>query len=242
MDLVRAGRARAALLPLPMPYDPVYLANWFAFLKQLADRYGNHPEFLMIAAAGPTSVSAEFTEPDSYPNDIAIWQAHHFTSTKYILAWQHTFDTYAQLFPNQYVSLSHGNGVSIDAEGAYDPDQALRTRPLVVGEGLSTLGNRFVFQSSALTGGVHHEAAIDMVVSYNARCVTGFLLSTSCEKSPAAMGAAGNPPLALQLSIMAGMQVNPNSGKHAAYIEVYSIDVDSADLQPVLRWGASLFH
>jgi hypothetical protein len=226
---------------LPMPYDPVYLGNWFAFVKLVGERYGDHPAFLMIGAAGPTSATDEFTEPDTYPTDITKWMYHHFTSTKYFEAWQQAFETYARTFPNQYISLSHGNGVDIDAEGAYDPEQPSRTRTEVVGEALSTLGGRFVFQSSALRGNAHREEAIQMVISYNGLCATGFQLSTSCEHSPTAMGAAGNPPLALRLSIENGMQVNPLTGKHADYIEIYSDDVEAADLQPVLRWGASLF-
>jgi hypothetical protein len=116
----------------------------------------------------------------------------------------------------------------------------------VVGEGLSTLGALFVFQSSALSGngpraGATQVEAIRMVISYNGVCATGFQMGTSCEHSPTAMGAAGNPPLALRLSIENGMQVNPITGKHADYLEIYAADVEAADLQPVLRWGASLF-
>ena len=33
-----------------------------------------------------------------------------------------------------------------------------------------------------------------------------------------------------------------HTNKHADYIEIYAEDVEAADLQPVLRWGASLFH
>ncbi len=55
------------------------------------------------------------------------------------------------------------------------------------------------------------------------------------------MGAAGNPPLALMRSITNGMRLN-DLGKHIDYIEIHSDDVDAADLQPVLRWGASLFQ
>jgi hypothetical protein len=167
--------------------------------------------------------------------------SHGYTSTRYIAAWQQTFETYARLFPNQYVSLSHGNGVRINGTGAYDPDEPLRTTLRVVGEALSTLGAQFVFQSSALRGERHLVDAINRVISFNGLCATGFLLSTSCETASGAMGAAGNPPLALHLTIQNGMQVNPITGKHADFIEVHAIDVDAAELQPVLRWGASLF-
>jgi hypothetical protein len=56
------------------------------------------------------------------------------------------------------------------------------------------------------------------------------------------MGAAGNPRLALTRSISNGMQLNTITGKRADYIEIHAEDVDAEDLQPVLKWGASLFE
>jgi hypothetical protein len=228
-------------MTLPMPYDPVYLANWFAFVKQLSDRYRDRPEFLMIAADGPTSVSEEFTEPRSAA-DITKWLAHHYTVTKYLEAWQTTFETYAKLFTNQYISMSHGYGLPINAEGVFDPRQASRTPEEVVGQAWSTLGAQFAFQSSALTGTTHMARAIEMVRSYNGLAVTGFLLATNIENQTEYMGAAGNAPLALTRTIENGMQLNPITGRHADYIEVHAVDVDEENLQPVLRWGASLFE
>ena len=81
---VQYGPGAGQCLPLPMPWDPVYLGNWFAFVKQLGDRYGDRPEFLMIGAAGPTSVSVEMTEPDTYRETSRSGMKHNFTSTKYI--------------------------------------------------------------------------------------------------------------------------------------------------------------
>jgi hypothetical protein len=115
----------------------------------------------------------------------------------------------------------------------------LRTRQEVVGETFSTLAAQFAFQSSALSGDpLHKTSAIQMVRSYNGRAVTGFLLQTSCENHPEAMGAAGDPPLALMRSIQNGMRKN-DDGKYADYIEIQAPDVEADDLQPVLRWGAS---
>ncbi len=85
----------------------------------------------MIGATGPTSASDESTEPNSYPTEIQKWLLHHYTSTKYLQAWQRTFETYARTFPNQYISLSaEGAGVQINAEGFYDPQASmLLTKP-----------------------------------------------------------------------------------------------------------------
>jgi hypothetical protein len=55
------------------------------------------------------------------------------------------------------------------------------------------------------------------------------------------MGAAGHPPLALTLPIPNGVQRNPINGLHADFIEIHSEDVEAEQMQPVLRWAASLF-
>jgi hypothetical protein len=242
---VQYGPGKGEILTLPMPWDPVYLGNWFTFVKQLSERYGDRPEFPMVGAAGPTSVTVEVTEPDNLkatpklPSPIDTWIKHGYTSTKYIHAWQKAFNTYGMLFPNQYVSLSHGDGVRINAEGVFDPSEQERTPVEIIGEGISTLGTQFVLQSSSLRGNNHQAKTHALIISYNGRCVTGFQLTTSCEQSPASMGAPGNPPLALKRSIENGTKKNQN-GKYVDYIEIYTPDVEAEDLQPVLEWGAAL--
>jgi protocatechuate 3,4-dioxygenase beta subunit len=247
------GPDQGVVKPLPMPYDPIYLEDWFTFLNQVSERYANNPEFLMIGAGGPTSVSEEFTLP-SFPADIDHWIADRdtdgFTSTKYIQAWQQAFDVYSEDFPNQYISLSHGNGAAIDAngnavqgvDGIANANFLAYERQAIVDEAFNTLGDQFVFQSSALNGvpGSKNQEAQQMVTGYNGIIVTGFLTATTCEGAPAAMGAPGNSPLALTLTIDNGMEQNTN-GKTADYIEIHATDVEADDLQPVLRWGASLF-
>jgi hypothetical protein len=52
--------------------------------------------------------------------------------------------------------------------------------------------------------------------------------------------AEGDPPLALRKSIDKGMRPN-DSGQHVDYLEIYEPDVLADEMQPVLRYGASLF-
>ena len=153
------------LLPLPMPWDSVYLGDWAAFLKQVSRRYENNREFRVIAAAGPTSVSDEFTEPDhdnTQEDDPQQWIDDHFTQAKYNAAWQTVFLDYAQDFPKQYVSLSIGKGVpQINADGSIvsgTPDQQAQEiadnvaaeRTAIFDQGSETLAKgQFVYQSSS---------------------------------------------------------------------------------------------
>src|SRR5450755_2144680 len=64
---IQYGPGRGTPAKLPMSWDRMYLARWFTFVRQVAERYGNSPAFRVIGAAGPTSVSDEMTMPGSPP-------------------------------------------------------------------------------------------------------------------------------------------------------------------------------
>ena len=221
----------SALLPLPMPFSTnmEYFTQWNDFLQLVDQRYGGNLHFRMIAAAGPTSGSDEFTEPDPPPGQ--SWANYGYTLQNYEGAWQTVFGDYAKDFPIQYVSLSHGNGIS-------SPEQ---TREDLLQDGSAALGAQFAYQSSALTGLLsHHDKAITEVITQTDADTTGYQLGSAFETAPDKMGAPGDPPLALVRSIDNGMLLNADN-KHVDYIEVHAADVESADLQPVLKWAASLF-
>jgi hypothetical protein len=236
------GPGKGTVESLPLPWDEVYLSRWFAFVRQLSQRYGRSPAFKVIAAAGPTSVSAEFTLP-SKPEDVAIWLNAGYTPRKYIAAWQKTLPVYAADFPNQYISLSLGFGLNINDRGKLDPPERKRTRQEIVDLAGGVLGRRFVLQFSNLDGfpgAGPGPRAVDFMLGYNGRVITGFQLRTSCERHSGDMGAEGNPALALKKSFDIGLQPN-TAGVRANYLEIYEPDVLAEDLQPVLRDGASLF-
>jgi len=229
-----AGKAKT----LPIPWDRVYLNRWFAFLKQLSARYGKSPALRLVAATGPTSVSDEFTLPNSQ-QDLKTWQRDSYTPSKWIGAWQKVFQVYAADFPNQYVSLSFGGGLPINDQGKIDARERSRTRLAIIDQANRILGRRFALQSCNLDGIPSHGVQLgDFLISHNGRIVTGFMLRTSA-RGPG-MGDPGNPPLALRKTIDKGMRPN-NAGQHINYLEIYEPDVIADDMQPVLHYGASLF-
>ncbi len=223
-----------------MPWDSVYLNRWFAFLKQLSERYGKSPALRMVAAAGPGSVSDEFTLPNS-PQDLKTWQRESYTPSKWIGAWQKVFRVYAADFPNQYISLSFGDGLAINDQGKIDAGERMRTRLAIINQANAILGRRFALQYCNLDGNPgpgRGPRGTGFLISYNGRIVTGFMLRTSA-RGPG-MGAPGDPPLALRRAIDKGMRPN-DAGQHINYIEIYEPDVLADDMQPVLRYGALLF-
>jgi hypothetical protein len=229
---------------LPMPWDRVYLNRWFAFLKQLSDRYGKSPTFKMVAAAGPTSLSDEFNLPHM-PEELKKWQSDSYTPSKYLAAWEEVFREYAADFPNQYVSLSSGNGLPIDDQGKLDPRERMRTRRAVVEQAIGVLGRRLAYQLNDVRAGPddhssNSEVEDQFVIGYIGRIVTGFQMRTSAERDSGAMGAEGDPPLALKKSISLAMQPNA-AGQHVNYLQFYEQDVLSDEIQPVLQSATSLF-
>ena len=74
------------------------------------------------------------------------------------------------------------------------------------------------------------------------RVITGLEMRCAAElgSCSAAMDAEGDLPLALKKSINLGMEPN-NAGQHVNYLEIYEPDVLADEMQPVLRYGASLF-
>jgi hypothetical protein len=235
---IQYGPGAGTPTTLPMPWDPTYLSNWFAFVNELANRYGTSPAFRMIGAAGPTSVSVEATLPGT-PADLKQWQKDGYTPSKYTDAWKQTMAAYNSDFPNQYVSLSTGSGLRINDKGMIGKAEVHSIMLTIVNEATKTLGRRFALQYSNLDGTTDPpQKDFTLVISDNGSIVTGLQMRTSAAN--AGMGADGNPPLALRLAITKGMQLN-SASQHVNYIEIQEPDVLASDMQPVLTWGASLF-
>ena len=225
---------------LPMPWDPVYLNNWFEYLKLVANRYGRSPAFRIIAAAGPTSMTAESTLPRA-PGDLKKWMAAGYTPKRYIEAWRQTFRTYAALFPGQYISWSTGGGVNIDDNGRAAPWLAtLRTRDAVIDVGIEILGRRFVPMCDCLQLGADRQAGIDKVLGLSGRFVTGLEMGcrvTAPGCAANAMGAPGDPSRGFTNALDRAFRPTA-SGKHISFLEIYEGDFLAPEMQDVLRDAA----
>lgn len=234
------GVGRGQQAPLPLPWDSTYVSRWFTFLRAVGSRYGNNPSFRVIAAAGPTSVSAEMSLPNS-PDDLATWKSVGYTPEKYIGAWVNVFSTYAQIFPNQYFSLALYPGLPISSAGLQDISERPRSRQKVIDEGLR-YPSQFVLQTSGLHAGGTDTgddggAGYDIVRGLSGRIITGFQMSTSATRNPAKMGDAGSPGNALLFSVKKGLTPLGSNGL-IRYLEVYEPDIISPLTQDALAYAA----
>jgi hypothetical protein len=116
---------------VPLPWNEAYLNTWFTFMSTVAQRYRNTPEFRLIQAAGPTSVSTEMSLPDratgdtalpasAHGSDIAEWISLGYTPDRYVNAWKESFDKFHELFPHQYLGLALCPGLPIGNNGVED--------------------------------------------------------------------------------------------------------------------------
>jgi hypothetical protein len=230
---------------LPMPWDRVYLNRWFAFLKQLAERYAKSPALRIISAAGPTSVSEEMTLPADSPPAVKKWHSDGYTPAKYLDAWEETWRVYADSFPNQCVAVT-APGLPILEQGQSGLPARMRAKQEIVERALRVFGSRLVVQSNDLHAGQAAVEALDgtdFIKGYSGRIINGFeMRGGSFGPGPSrVMGAEGNPPLALRRSIDKGM--GPNSaGRQVNFLEIYAGDVLAPEMQPVLQYAASLFR
>ena len=239
------GPLSGKVLPLPMPWDRVYLDRWFDFLRLVSDRYGKSPAFKMISADGPTSVSTEASLPNA-PQELRQWQKDSYTPAKYLAAWRQVFQAYSSIFPNQYISLTMGLWVNINDQGRIDPRQRKRIRQAVVDLAMQMLPNRMALEMNDVHAGQgprtgNSDAEDQYIIGYNGRVITGFQMKTSAKLSSKGMGAEGDPPLALRRSIDFALEPN-GAGKRVNYVEIYSRDVLDDEMQPDLKYAASLIQ
>jgi hypothetical protein len=66
------GIEKGDMLPLPLPWDPIYLDYWFTFVDTLANRYGPNPALTLVAVTGPNGHNGEVNLPRE-ASDIKTW-------------------------------------------------------------------------------------------------------------------------------------------------------------------------
>ena len=224
------GPGSGTSLPLPAPWDHTYLSRWFTFLKAIGSRYGDRASFRKIAAAGPTSVSAEMSLPDSV-SDIAQWERLGYTSERYIDAWKQTFSAYSSIFPHQHFSLALHAGLPIPRtkQRAYVRDQVL------------SLGLQYPSQFALQADGLNSKRAegtfgYSAVREHSGQVATGFMMTTAVTLRSQQMGPSSDPVENLRRSIEAGLVPN-SQGQVIKYLEIYEPDIVNPSMQQVLHEG-----
>lgn len=236
---------------LPLPWDATYLADWSSFLSAVAAHYASNPAFLMIAAAGPTSVSDEMSlpgaenskvntncTPSAVTADIGTWKGltpTPYTPDTYETAWGTVFQDDHSDFPSQYTSFSLYPGLPVPGDA-----QKLATPKNIILDDAPYLGDKFALQVNGLTyaSGGPNDQMYSLVKSYSGKAVTGLQLVTSATKDSKHWLQEGGPTAtdgatALSNALKPGLPPSVS----VDFLEVYEDDAASTDpgVQSVLQ-------
>ena len=126
---------------VPIPWDPVFLDQYFKTLGAIAERYRDDASFRAIALTVATFMSPEWHLPNSRKDKVQ-WQALIGFPGKLEQVWKEGIDRFANLFPKQYLIL----------EASSYPVGLKTLGDAVVDYGVSKYGGRFAVQINQLSG------------------------------------------------------------------------------------------
>lgn len=102
-DHVHTGDADT-LAHQPVPWDPVYLAEWCDFVIDFGARYNGNPAVSVVQITGPGRGLGEmYLTYEDTDNQVVIDKG--YTAAKLVSAWQTVIDTYAAAFPEKMMSF-----------------------------------------------------------------------------------------------------------------------------------------
>lgn len=156
-------------MPIPIPWDSVFLAKWGAFVAALGARYDSNPTVVSVKLTGFNSETAELFLPASVnktitlngancvgPNYVTQWQAAGYTRTLAEYAFNTIEADFAAAFPNTPFEAMKGPAdfPPIDQNGNIMPktdgedDQANTD---VINAAITNYGQQFVLQNDGLS-------------------------------------------------------------------------------------------
>lgn len=227
---------------IPIPWDPVYLAKWDAFVRALGARYAHNSNVVYVKITGVNATTQEAILPHSRSatisgfgvtcvsgDDIGRWQAIGYSRGKIAQAWKHMANTFAESFPEAELGLMIGpagfppiddEGKIISRRGA-DRELALR----LIAEGNTSYGRRFVVQNNGLSA-VRSWPELD---SISRQTTVGWQMAWSATGDARCRMNGGVVPCDPQYVLRSAVSRGIESG--AKFVEIYALDI----LNPALR-------
>jgi len=215
----------AQILPMPLPWDPIFQQKWGAFVQAFAARYGNSPNLAYVVMGGPGRQEEAYFCFTSYDIDYFINTLGGLPNWELGVKW--IIDQYATYFPNTPFMLAMADPIPTT-----DGDNSLKT---VVNYGVAQHpGNHFGVMSCGLQypdgPGNGTMGATEIPLLCPTSTVGYQFLQTQHEDID---------PVTGRFMLDLGLERGFNFGAH--FIEVYSGDCDDPVLAPVLTaWGTLL--
>ncbi|HLW70774.1 MAG TPA: beta-galactosidase [Candidatus Binataceae bacterium] len=227
------GPKMCSVTKIPVPWDPVFIEKWTAFVEALGARYSANATVTGVKISGLNSVDEETSVPFGVNqaihngktsctgyNDVANWQAAGYTRLQVEAAWRQIAAAFQSAFPTKTLvaTMDMGGFPPIDdnglvfTPGKYDAGQDSQATLDIIADGVAAYGAQFALQNDGLVG---YGQAWPTETSYANQITTGY-------QTVAALG--GGLPAAMNLAA--------NAGTH--YLELYPSDLDNSSLQSAI--------
>jgi len=231
---------------IPVPWDPVYLSKWRAFVRQLGLRYDSNPTVVLVKFTGLNGATAESSLPHEKgkviarrggscagSDDRAEWRQLGYSSEKVAAAWKQIADTFAQSFPHKPFAMMIGPGdlPRIDGHARGRRTGSPARGPLsaeLLDQGIADYDGRFVVQSNSLSGVWSWKAVASMAT----RASTGYQMlwrvtgDRNCRMNRRVTPC--DPHAVLEAAVNRGIDAG------ALYLEIYAADILNPNLQDIL--------
>jgi hypothetical protein len=230
---------------VPLPWDPVFLAEWENFVQQMGARYASNPTVVQVKVTGINIETPETRVPNSHgqsvsdgsktwttTNDTPAWQAAGYTRTKVETAWQAIADTFAKAFPTQQLAADLDPNVfpAIDNNGHIFSDPQNADNQIVtdiINRGISSYGAQFALQNDGLSTYWIYPT----ITAEQAQLSTGYQTLWSATGDPSYRlngGKSASVPTIFQKALNRALNAN------AQFLEIYIADIQNSALQSEL--------
>jgi Beta-galactosidase len=230
---------------IPVPWDPVYVAKWQDFIRQLGRRYGSEPALSNVKLTGINSRTQEAILPHGWgdaaragttacaaKDDVAQWLQAGYTRTKVEGAWATIVQTFTQAFtgPQLAVMVVPGGFPPIDGQGGVIPHCR---QDFEIGADLASIGQRicakrFVLQNNGLSAwwAFKPPPQLEGTVVVGDQMVWAATGDSSCRMNRYQKPC--EPRMVLRSAVDRGIAAG------ASFLEIYIADILNPELQDVL--------
>jgi len=219
---------------IPVPWDPVFLAQWTQFVRDLGARYATNPAVVLVKITGINALTPETMLPRTSA-DNTRWAAIGYTPTKVENAWRTIADTFAQAFPKKQISLPtipHGfppidnNSKVIASSGGDD----VLARKLIT-DGIARYGRQFVVENHGLSTFWISGQVANVATTVSTGHQTLWNVTNDTTRRMTGGATPYDPAKVLQTA------VNSAIAAQARFIEIYQADIVNTALKNVITYA-----
>jgi Beta-galactosidase len=223
------GPPPCSVQTIPVPWDPIFVTRWVAFIRAFGQRYDLNPTVAHVKLTGINYETEEHSLPHSVKasinagrcisyDDVTDWRSIGYTRTRVIDSWRQIADAYHDFFPHKpfAAQLVPGGFPPIDDDGKIIAGQAVdyQVSTDILSDGMTDFGVQFVGQNNGLSA----TWVWPQLVSDAGRIDTGY-------QTAHIMGD----------TLRAAVDLAINS--RAKFLEIYTTDILDPDLQGALAYA-----